>query len=104
MALFLIHCTPHGEPVGIWDDAGHHVYADQRYEKRGQMVFDDKGTKAPWSQWVEDLTHTPPHVSLWKSEDSPATPLAVLEDARTMWFKSQKLPDAPADSTKGWTT
>lgn len=82
MALYLIHCKPSGEPVGIWNDKGENHYIDPDWRIRGQAVFDSRGAKNPWSSFVEDLVQQPPHASHWLSEDNPADEVQVLDQAR----------------------
>lgn len=85
MALFLIHCKPNGEPVGIWDDTGAHVYADPTYETRGQLTFDSRGSKNPWSSFVDGLTRGTPHASFWQSDDTPLDANQALDEARSQF-------------------
>lgn len=85
MALYLLHKTLNGEPIGIFSETGEDFYFPdyEDKEKAGRASVPRTFTK-PWNVFVEEKTRSFNHRFLWGSVEDERTDLEdVLLDQRT---------------------
>jgi len=88
MALFLIHKTLEGEPVGIFSEVGDVFYQPgfEQLQKQGEQIVGYKGTSVPWDVFVEEKTRSANHRFWWGSVDDDRIDLEeILLDARSQY-------------------
>jgi hypothetical protein len=88
MALFLIHKTFAGEPVGIHSDAEapHYVPGFDAEERRGKQLVGARRSDFPWSKYVRQQVGQVSQQDWWAQEDSPLPMQQVLDEARAAYF------------------
>lgn len=88
MALYLIHQTLDGEPIGIFSEDGEDFYAPEfeAKEKLGRASVPQTLSK-PWSTFVEEKTRSFNHRFLWGSVEDDRTDLEDILNAQRTKFR-----------------
>lgn len=83
MALYLVHRTMAGEPIGVHSEAGEHYYEPtMEHLKR---TFGTGGSRS-WAEFVEEKTQTFNQRILWDQVEDDRTDLEdVLSTLRTQF-------------------
>ena len=84
MALYMVHHTYDGEPVGIHGEAGDAYYVPgfENLERSGTSWMGRRVKSFPWSDFVEIHTDRFTHRDWWSSLESPLTKEQALDELR----------------------
>lgn len=89
MALYLLHRSLDGEPVGIWDKLGRSVYLKEEFEPKAKALIGTKSENVPWESFVDKLEHYTNFREWWEGVNSNRTMKAVLDDARSEYVSDE---------------
>lgn len=81
MALYLLHRTFNGEPVGIWDKMGRSIYLKQEFESKARSLIETKSENVSWRAFVNKLSRYTNYREWWQEIDSNRSMKSVLDDA-----------------------
>lgn len=90
MALYILHKTFEGEPVGIHSDTeSFYVPGHAAMEKKGTGFVDSWRGSNPWSEAVEILEDRVSHQDWWEGRESDLPMQAALDEARSNFVAQQ---------------
>lgn len=89
MALYLLHRSVSGEPVGIWDQQGRNVYLNDDFEPQATALIKTKSEKVTWASFVDKLSRYTNFREWWEGVDSNRSLKAVLDDAHSEYLSEE---------------
>jgi hypothetical protein len=87
MALYLIHKTFDGEPVGVHAEEGDPYYYPgfDALRRKGTGFVGTRNKAFPWHNFVEELTDRTSHRDWWLGYESDRPKEAVLDEVRQQY-------------------